>query len=156
MAIVLHGEDAKCKVVPYSGSVPAVKDLLAGVLDFCIPNAGGYITYREEIHALATLTDKQTTLVPDAPPITDAYKYPVASGWNYWAVKKGTPMDRVKVLQDAMAQVFKDPSYAKKVAEIGWGMAGRTPESYETTIKETQKVLKTGVEASKWEAGLKF
>ena len=156
IVILLKRQGVKCKIVPYAGSVPAMKDLLAGVLDFAFPNAGGYVTYKEEILPLATLTIKKTDLVPNTPPVPEIYDSPVASGWNFWAVKKGTPQERVKVLQDAMAQVFKDPSYGKKLNEIGWELAGRPPEGYEKIINETQSVLKEGVEASKWEAGLKF
>ena len=156
IVILLKRQGVKCKVVPYPGSVPAMKDLLAGVLDFAFPNAGGYVTYREEILPLATLTIKPTDLVPGTPAVPEVYDSPVASGWNFWTVKKGTPQERVKVLQDAMAQVFKDPSYGKKLNEIGWELAGRPPEGYEKIINETQSVLKEGVEASKWEAELKF
>lgn len=154
--ILLKRQGVKCKVVPYAGSVPAIKDLLAGVLDFAFPNAGGYVTYKEDILPLATLTTKTTDLVPNTPPVPELFDSPVASGWNFWAVRKGTPKDRVKVLQDAMAQVFKDPSYGKKLREIGWELAGRAPEDYVKVIEQTHSVLQEGVEASRWEAELKF
>jgi len=156
MVILLKREGVKCKIVPYPGSVLAVKDLLAGALDFAIPNAGGYVTYKEDIIPLATMTTRRTDLVPNTPTVPELYDSPVASGWNFWTVKKGTPKDRVKALQDAMAQVFEDPSYGKKLNEIGWELAARPPEAYIKVIKETQGVLKEGIEASKWEAELKF
>jgi tripartite-type tricarboxylate transporter receptor subunit TctC len=156
IVILLRRENVKCKIVPYPGSVLAMKDLLAGVIDFAIPNAGGYVTYKEDIIPLATMTARSTKLVPNTPPVPEVYDSPVASGWNFWTLKKGTPKDRAKILEDAMAQVFKDPSYEKKLNEIGWELAGRPPEDYEKVIETTQSVLKEGVEASKWEAELKF
>ena len=156
ITILLKSQGVKCKMIPYQGSAPAMKDLLAGALDFAFPNGGGYLTYKEDIHVLATLTENQSSLVPAAPPVTDSYDVPIAVGWNYWAVKKGTPPEAVKVLRDAVAQVFKDPSYGKKLNEIGWELAGRPAEAYEQLIKDTQSVLKAGVAASKWEAKLTF
>ncbi len=156
IVILLKRQGVKCKMVPYPGSVPAMKDLLAGVLDFAFPNAGGYITYKDEMTPLATLTTKPSKLVPGTPAAGELFDSPVASGWNFWTVRKGTPKDRVKVLQDAMAQVFKDPAYEKKLNEIGWEFGGKPPEDYVKVIDVTQGVLKEGVEASKWEAELTF
>lgn len=156
MVILFKKLDIKFKMIPYPGSVPAMKDLLGGTLDFAIPNGGGYLTYKEDIHPLATVSNKQTGLVPHAPAIKALYDTPIAEGWNYWVVKKGTPKHIVKTLQAAMAKSFKVKGYGKRLNEIGWGFAARTPQEFAPLIKSTQAVLKEGVAAAKWEENLKW
>ena len=133
----------KVSHVPYKGAGPALNDLLGGhigVLISAIPNAHSHIV-AGTIHGLAVTGAKRSALIPDVPTFAEAgfAGYDVPLRWGM-AAPAGTPRPIIDKLNQAVAQIIKDPETSKKFVDLGYIITGSTPEAYHALlVKETER-----------------
>lgn len=123
MAAFLQKAGLKAQGVPYQGIAGGFKDFLGGTLDFSLGTFSFAKIYADQTRTLCAFTPERSPINPNIPTAQE-YGYGLgwgraAMGWNSWAVKKGTPDDRVKVLADAFKKAATNPVVLKKLKDLG-------------------------------------
>jgi tripartite-type tricarboxylate transporter receptor subunit TctC len=128
--------------VPYRGSNPALTDLMAGQVDLIFNNmpssiglvAGG------KIRALAVTTATRSPLWPDVPTVGETVPGYEAFAWYGIGVPKGTPLDIVVALNEAVNAALADPVLAARLTELGGTLLPGSPDDFARLIDgETDK-----------------
>ncbi len=113
---------AKTAQVPYTGTGPALNDLISGQVDFMtdqIVNVAEQIR-AGTIRAYAIATPTRSPALPDVPTTTEAGlpQYQV-SAWNAMFAPKGTSADAVAKLNDALRKALADEATRKRLLDLG-------------------------------------
>jgi len=113
---------AKPTMVPYTGTGPALNDLVSGQVDFMtdqIVNVAEQIR-AGTIRAYAIATPTRSPALPDVPTTTEAGlpQYQV-SAWNAMFAPKGTSADAVAKLNDALRKALADEATRKRLLDLG-------------------------------------
>ena len=139
--------------VPYKGSGPAITDLLSGRLDFMPDSRSTTMPFIRDgrLRALAVTGDRRVSDLPDVPTVAEAgvpgFK---VTTWLGVVAPAGTPASAIKRLQQAFADVLKEPAIQARFDELGTYTVGSTPEDFtralDTERKEArQLVQQTGM-----------
>jgi tripartite-type tricarboxylate transporter receptor subunit TctC len=120
--------------VAYSGTGPALNDLVGGIVDFMcdqVVNLASQIR-AGTIKAYAIATPERSPALPDLPTTKEAGlpEFQV-SAWNALFAPKGTPKDIVAKLSDALSKALDDAATRKRILDLGGVIpegAARTPQ----------------------------
>jgi putative tricarboxylic transport membrane protein len=108
-------------VVPFRGGGDIVTNLVGGNLDVALLNyAEGESQFKSNmIRAVAVLHDKRIDTLKDTPTAQEQGIHSVAATVRGFAVLKGVPEDRVKVLEAGMLKAMKHPVYQAYLSQGG-------------------------------------
>lgn len=127
--------------IPYKGSGQAMTDLAAGIVDFAFdqePSVKGFIDGKQ-VKALGIADNKRSDTLPNVPTLREQEVDITASAWAGVCVKKGTPPEVVKRIEDAVLKVMPDPQVKEKMAQLGiTPMNLSTQALQERVVKEKQ------------------
>jgi tripartite-type tricarboxylate transporter receptor subunit TctC len=108
--------------VPYRGTAPAMRDLLAGQIDIMLDQASNVLPQLRggTIKAFAVTSKERLASAPDVPTVDEAglpglY---VAVWHGVWA-PKGTPADVIAKLNAAIVKALGEPGTKEKLAALG-------------------------------------
>ena len=111
--------------VPYKGTGPALNDLLAGQVDMTFTDILTAMPYIKagKVKALGVATARRSSALPDIPTIAEQDKkelgaYDVSVFFGVVA-PKGTPADRVKLLNQAFSRALDSDTVKKAFASQG-------------------------------------
>jgi tripartite-type tricarboxylate transporter receptor subunit TctC len=131
----------KWQLVPYSGGPPAMQDMLAGQINFMCTATGSFLPLvrNGQIRAYAVTAKRRMEVAPEIPTVDEAglpgfYN----SVWNALWAPAGTPKAIVAKLNAAANAAMADPTFHKRIVEMGLDMPGpdqRTPEALEALHK---------------------
>ncbi len=137
----------KFQFVPYRGAAPAMKDLLAGEIDFLIDQAANALPEVKagRIRAYAVTAKARLDAAPEIPTVDEAGLpgFYISVWHGLWA-PKATPADILTKLDDSVQQALADANVIQRLAAIGQQVPARkqqTPEGLHTLQK---------AEADKW------
>jgi tripartite-type tricarboxylate transporter receptor subunit TctC len=138
--------------VPYSGTGPAMSDLIGGRIDFLceiITTAKPQID-GGTVKAIAIMTKTRSPALPSvATTVEQGLPALEAYTWNAFFLPKGTPADVVKKLNETAKQAMKDPVVRQRLEGLGAVFVSEdrtTPEYLGNFVAE---------EIAKWEAPIK-
>ena len=124
----------KPALVPFSGTGPALNDLVAGQIDFMTDQIVNLVPQIQAgtIKAYAIATPERSPALPDVPTTKEAGlpDYQV-SAWNAIFAPKGTPKEVVTKLNDALSKALSDEGTRKRILDLGGVIppaAERTPQ----------------------------
>jgi tripartite-type tricarboxylate transporter receptor subunit TctC len=107
--------------VPYRGSAPAMRDLVAGQIDFMFDQASNVLPQLQAgtIKAFAVTAKQRLPSAPQVPTVdeaglTDLY----ISVWHGLWAPKATPADVIAKLNGAAVAALADPSVRRKLADF--------------------------------------
>lgn len=143
---------AKPTMVAYSGTGPALNDLMARSVDYMtdqIVNVAPQIQ-AGNIKAYAIATPERSPALPDVPTTREAGlpEYEV-SAWNAVFAPKGTPQAIVDKLDSALKQALDDGDTRKRLLDLG----GVIPPAAEQGPAALQKLVEA--EVARWTPVLK-
>ena len=113
--------------VPYKGVGPSVTDVVAGHVDTAWVTFGAVRAYLENgrLVPLAIGDAQRSKLAPNVPTLVElGYKDVVVGSWNGFFAPKGTPAPVVKMLNENLNEILKQPEVAEKLAVFGALPAG--------------------------------
>jgi len=108
--------------IPYSGSAPALTDLIGGQVDYAfdnMPSAWPHVT-GNKLRALAVTTSERTDSAPDLPTMQESgFETFDVSSWFGILAPKGTPESITQRLNEAMHEAMEKPEIRKRLADLG-------------------------------------
>ena len=142
----------KAKHVPYNGGAPALKDLVAGRIDYFCPVVTIAIPQIDNkgVQAIAILTRNRAPILPNLASASEQGLADfAASTWFAVFMPKGTSAPIVQKLNGAVVAAMETPSVRSRLKDIGADMVAperRSPDYL-------QRFLKGEIE--KWAAAIK-
>ncbi|MDB5509076.1 MAG: tripartite tricarboxylate transporter family receptor [Hyphomicrobiales bacterium] len=113
---------ARPPMIAYTGSGPALNDLVSGQYDFLCDQIPHLVQQVKtgNIKAYAVALPERTAALPDVPTTREAGLPEFqASGWNAMFAPKGTPREIVERLSRAVNAALEDPATSQKLIAIG-------------------------------------
>lgn len=140
--------------VPYTGSAPAMVDLLAGRINIAFENMSTVLPHIESgaIVPLGVTSPGRSDILPDIPSIDEAgIKGYDASLWLGVFAPAGTPPERLVKLGEALAAALETPALATRLKELGVRVDTNTPDEFKAfqaqeIVKWTEVIKAAGVE----------
>src|ERR1700726_2575708 len=119
-------------IIPYKGSAETVEGLLTGSVDFGIDGmASSYPLIKDgKFRALAKLSDRPLSQLPDLPPLAEAAGVPELgdiSTWIAFYAPAGTSSEITGKLSHFIATIYADPAVAQRLKEAGIIAVSSTP-----------------------------
>jgi len=143
-SIHLAGELFKAKTgifmthIPYRGSAPAVRDLLAGTMDVMFDNLPSAMPHIQAgtLKAFAVTSAVRSQTLPDLPTVAEAANLPdfEASSWFGLLAPAGTPPDIVNRLHEETAKALKSAEITSRLGGLGAIPGGTTPAEFTRQI----------------------
>ena len=138
--------------IPYSGTGPAMQDLIAGRIDYLCeiittakPQVDG-----GKVKALAIMNTTRSPALPNlATSVEQGFPSLVAYTWNAIFLPRNAPPDIVKRLNDAAVQAIKTPSVRERLG----GLGAQIVSDDRTTPEYLGQFVKAEIE--KWAAPIK-
>jgi tripartite-type tricarboxylate transporter receptor subunit TctC len=127
-------------IIPYKGSAETVQALLTGSVDFGIDGIASSLPLLkdEKFRALAKLSERPLSQMPDLPPLADAAGVPELgdiSTWIGFYAPAGTSSEIVGKLQHFIATIYADPAVAKRLDEAGIIAVSSTPAELDAYVR---------------------
>jgi tripartite-type tricarboxylate transporter receptor subunit TctC len=124
--------------IPYRGSGPALRDLIAGTMDVMYDNLPSAMPHIQagSLKAFAVTSDVRSQALPDVPTVAEAAGLPgfEASSWFGLLAPAGTPPQVVARLQAEVAKALQLPEIKSRLATLGAIPSGNTPEAFARVI----------------------
>jgi len=144
-SIHLAGELFKTKTgvfmlhIPYRGSGPAVRDLLAGTMDVMFDNLPSAMPHIQAgtLKAFAVTSAVRSQALPDIPTVAEAAGLPdfEASSWFGLLAPAGTPAEIVNRLSEETAKALKSAEITSRLSGLGAIPGGTTPAEFSRQIE---------------------
>ena len=123
---------AKVPWVPSKGSAPALKDMVAGGVDFITSSLaeGRALIEAGKVIPLANMGEDRLGLFPDVPTLKEATGSDWTVGaWRMVAGPKGVPQEVIDVLAPAVKRAYENAKYKEFMDGRGFGMVYREPQA---------------------------
>jgi tripartite-type tricarboxylate transporter receptor subunit TctC len=127
--------------VPYSGTAPAMNDLLGGQVDFMCDQTTNTTSQikAKKIKVYGVTTKKRVASLPNVPTMDEAgLKGFEVSIWHALYAPKGTPKPVVDKLTKALQDALKDQNVKQRFGELGTEPVAQdraTPEAHRALLK---------------------
>ena len=129
-------------LVPYSGSAPALTDLLRGAVDVMFDPAPSSMPHIRagSLVPVATTGLERAEMLPEVPTVAEIVPGYEAGSWFSLGAPRGTPRDVVDRLNTAMNEVLSDPMVAALFRELGASLVTTSPAELDRFIgREIEK-----------------
>ncbi len=129
---------AKFVNIPYKGSAPATADAVGGQVDFIVSTLSPMVPHIQsgKLRGLAVTSAKRSSLVPDVPTLAETgvagQRYEI---WYGVLAPAATPKPVVARLQQAAAQVLRDPDLAARLQRAGYDLDAAIGDDFGAEIK---------------------
>lgn len=134
--------------VPFQGAAPSMTEILGGRADFGIYNPAEIKAQVEsgKLRALAIMSEKRFDALKDTPTFKERGLNVLCATYRGIAVPPDTPEEVTKVLEDALAQVAKDPKFIEFMNKSMLGIDYKNAAEFKKQIEDDVKVLTPVVE----------
>lgn len=135
--------------VPYKGSAPALRDLIAGqvqVMFDVMVSAIGFIK-AGKLRPLAVTTATRSPVLPDVPAVGEFVHGYEASGWQGIGAPQRTPREVIDKLNGAINTALNRQDVSSRFAELGAAPMPMTPSQFGKFVAD---------ETEKWARVVKF
>ena len=125
--------------VPYKGSVPALTDVMSGVVTMIFDGGSTVIPQARagKLRALAVTGNKRSESLKEVPSMAEA-GFPSVDIAVWWGLiaRAGTPPEIIKRLSSEVNSIIADPAFVASLSSTGIAMQGSTPEEFTAFIKK--------------------
>jgi len=129
--------------IAYKGSGPSFIDLLAGQVSLTCDSLLQSLPYIKagRLRALAVLGEKRSPLLPEVATVGETVTGYELTNWFGYTAPVATPRDLIARIYGDMAKVMQQPDFRERIANMGAGVVGSTPEQFGAFMKS---------ESAKW------
>lgn len=130
--------------VPYTSPAAVNKDLIGGDLQAVFPGtmAVSALVKDGRLRALAIMSDKRTSVMPDVPTTKELGLPQLESTtWFAFLAPKGTTQEIVNKMNQAVNTILAKPDIRQKLSNLGYSPMGGTPQQLKDYM---------GTEIKKW------
>ncbi len=138
MEALKHATGMAATHVPYKGAAPAFIDMLAGQVSLMFTATASAAPYTSSgtLRMLAVASRKRTAMMPDVPTLIESGIRDFESTvWVGVAATGGTSQTIVKKLHDEFVRALAAPDLKGRLAALGAGSVGSSPEEFSALIK---------------------
>jgi tripartite-type tricarboxylate transporter receptor subunit TctC len=125
--------------VPYRGGAPATTAVIGGEVQLVFTNMSDAVSQLGggKVRALAVTTSKRSPAAPDVPTLAESgvAGYHTES-WNALFAPKGTPQVAIDHMAQVAAEMAKDPTVQKQMANFGSVAVANTPAEFGKMLRE--------------------
>lgn len=130
--------------VPFNGSGPAITATLGDQVVASVPSASSATSHIENgrLRALAVFADKRYKYLPDVPTVAEATGVAVpaiGASMRGVAVPKGMDAETKKVIEDAFANVMKDPKFLEYADKMGLPLHYMNAAEFDAYLADASK-----------------
>jgi tripartite-type tricarboxylate transporter receptor subunit TctC len=140
--------NVKLQNVPYTGSAPALNDLVAGNVDIMFDNLGVSLALvkGDKLRLIAVATEKRLAELPDIPTIAETLPGFESAAWYAVVAPPRTPPAIVNKVNADINEALQQPEMAAHLANWTAEVIGGTPEQtaayMRAEIERWNKVIK--------------
>ncbi|MCB4321974.1 tripartite tricarboxylate transporter substrate binding protein [Alcaligenes sp. 13f] len=125
--------------IPYSGSAPALTDVLSNQISGMFTNQDSVYPYVQSgrLRALAVTGAERNPLFPDVPTVAES-GYPgfQAVSWFGLSAPAGTPQVVLDKLEKAMQQGFADPAVRSRLEQLGFAVVASNSQDFSAFVSQ--------------------
>lgn len=126
--------------VPYQGESKILTDIVGGQLQYALmTNTAKPFVDSGQVTALAVSSGKRVVSMPKIPTFKEAGSDFRSDGWVGYVAKAGTPKPILEKLNRAFVKTLQAPEVHARLTEMGYIVAGSTPEQFTTMVREDTK-----------------
>jgi tripartite-type tricarboxylate transporter receptor subunit TctC len=141
----------KMIAVPYRGSAPAIKDLLAGTIDmvpdYLLANKGNIDAGKLKFIAVAS--HERLKEYPNVPTVAEKLPGVVSITWMAVSAPPKTPAAITKRISDTVGKGFKEADMQEKIRKLLADPLGGTPEQMRDMIKQSLDTWEPVIKAAR-------
>jgi tripartite-type tricarboxylate transporter receptor subunit TctC len=137
--------------VPYKGEVPAMTDFVAGRIQLMFATPANAMPFVKEgrLKVYATLSDKRSPLLPDAPTWHEAGMRDLAIvPWSGVFGPAKLSKDTAFRLSHAIREVLRREDVNTELANLGFEPFGSTPEKLDAYAKQQHKAWQRAIQSA--------
>jgi tripartite-type tricarboxylate transporter receptor subunit TctC len=114
--------------VPYKGSVPALADLIGGVIDVLFDTTSTTLPHLRSgrLRALAVTSHTRYSELPQIPTVAEVFPGFEAVTWAMFVAPRGTPLELRELLAAQLVKIMRQPEIKLKLQQNG---VEATPET---------------------------
>jgi tripartite-type tricarboxylate transporter receptor subunit TctC len=127
--------------VPYTGSAPALIDLVGGHVQASIttlPTAMPYVS-NGRLRLLGVLSATRVSQLPDVPTLVESGVAVIATGWGGVGAPAGVPRQIVRRLNEEIVRIVNLPDVRDRLVTIGGEPRHSSPEEFRRFIGSEMK-----------------
>lgn len=103
----------KVIIVPFAGGTRSRNALLSGDVDACALHIGWVLRDPDRLKLLELFEKKRSPQLPDLPTAREKGRDLIMGARTGFVAPKGTPVDRIRILESALKKVITDPGFGK-------------------------------------------
>ncbi|WP_442583660.1 Bug family tripartite tricarboxylate transporter substrate binding protein [Mesorhizobium sp. ASY16-5R] len=125
--------------VPYSGSAPAIADLMAGNIDMVFGALAELMPQIQSggLRAIAVTALKRSQLLPDVPTIAETLPGFELASWQGMFAPAGTPPEVIDRLAKEVARAFTVEEMRSKLVNQGLLPVGSSPDEFKAFLPQS-------------------
>lgn len=138
-ALLEQMADIKMVHVPYSGSAPAIADLMAGNIDMVFGALAELMPQIQSggLRAIAVTALKRSQLLPDVPTIAETLPGFELASWQGMFAPAGTPPEVIDRLAKEVARAFTVEEMRSKLINQGLLPVGSSPDEFKAFLPQS-------------------
>lgn len=128
----------RLNAIPYKGAAGMVSDLVGNSLESAMDNTVTQLPLIRagKVRPLGISTARRAAFLPDVPTLAEAglpgYE---STAWFGLVAPAGTPVERVRKIQAAIAAHFAEPAVVRKLEEMGTTVAATSPQATRSRVQ---------------------
>ncbi|WP_341669451.1 Bug family tripartite tricarboxylate transporter substrate binding protein [Alcaligenes sp. SDU_A2] len=142
-----HGLDMT--FIPYQGSTPALMSVVSGESDGAVMVAGPAIAHIKsgQLTALSIMADQALKALPGVPDTNASGVHITTSGWTGLVAPKETPIDRIRVLNQALNQTLVGNKQLQETMDTYGGvLLPGSPEKLQQRVHDEIEQLRSDMQ----------
>jgi len=149
-ALLSAREGLSMVAVPYQSMPPTITALLSGTVQVFFGNISDVVEpiRSGKVRLLAMSTEQRSPEFPDVPTLAETVPGFTMTGWHAAFVPAGTPRPIIEHLSAALAEVSRDPTVVKTLANLGIDTVSSTGEELAQAIQSDISLFKAALDAA--------